>query len=585
MYTYFEKYIIYYESLLGNEHIVSDANGLATAVSDGATSVNNFFNKINSSNWEEDGQVIATTYVFTGLNTSIKGLSDMISDNLVNACTIAINSLLPTLEEIKIKDEELYFKKEDLLEQEAHLEEMKRQEPSEKDPETGETSSEYIMWQESITAQEETISRIKTYIEQLIKELEALCEKADGYIKSIQNLNQSTAELSITTTNMVSKDLAEYLLSLSDEELASFLSSYPNGLVLEIYPDLIKQLGLDSSITIIDQIPIRFDIASIYQLLNGNQYRDMIMDYLLQYAAGSVDVNSIYQKYYETGLLPEWKSSKNSMGNSLFDFFTLGRAYNEEAMNAMNLVLDHTIAQTMLPFYENGTLDMNKAIQCGALVLASDYLVHFSYGNGPLSLQDKYMWREDTSAIVGIGGGNCHLFADGVLFRAMSLFSSNSLIDVDASDKDILVREKEADISPFARLFKGVKKIPGSEGYATTPYIEKLTNEEAIEAFVPGTVAASTNKTHVIISLYEAYDSEGNKINIIADSKKPENGGIGVSIRLAEESDKLHTYIYQVNEDEYERVANDININGEVILHDTAINFEEYANKYGVNVN
>jgi len=79
--------------------------------------------------------------------------------------------------------------------------------------------------------------------------------------------------------------------------------------------------------------------------------------------------------------------------------------------------------------------------------------------------------------------------------------------------------------------------------------------------------------------------AEGNKINIIADSKKPENGGIGVSIRLAEESDKLHTYIYQVNEDEYERVANDININGEVILHDTAINFEEYANKYGVDVN
>ena len=177
MYTYFEKYIIYYDSLLGNEDIVSIANDLASAVSAGATSINNFFNKINSSNWEEDGQVIATTYVFTGLNTSIRGLCNMISDNLVNACTIAINSLLPTLEEIKFKDEELYFEKEDLLEQEAHLEEMKILEPSEKDPETGETSSEYIMWQESITAQEETISRIKTYIEQLIKELEVLCEK------------------------------------------------------------------------------------------------------------------------------------------------------------------------------------------------------------------------------------------------------------------------------------------------------------------------------------------------------------------------------------------------------------------------
>lgn len=562
--AYFDKYKKYYDALQG-KNLKGPADSLSSSISTGITSAKNKFNQISGSKWNEQAKVFVNL-IISSIQNNLAKLNDFVSFNLVNACSLA-EQLYKKVEEIKKSDELLENLKKELENLKNRLANTSSTIPDGID-ENGEPKTKN---NPEYTNLKNQVNNKMIEITSQINHLEDLCDAADQLISQIQALNGNGLSTNISISDFSSKGLAEYLSNLSAEELENFLSTYQGELILEGSLDLAKQFNLKE---IIDDMPtIRYDIKAIYDLLEGNEYRSLMIDYLIQYANGDVDIKSFYEKYPD--LLP-WNSTKGEP-IYLFDYYAQHNSYkkNESLASALNIVLDHTIASTMLPYYQNGTLTTHKAVQCNSLVLASNFLVRFSYTKSDADLA-QYMWKTDTSSIIGIGGGHCHHFANGVLFRSMALFSTVKVIK-DPETNGVISRVLHNDVppSPYAMLFDGQYKVPGSEA------ISKLFKKNTTEEFTPGTVAANFEQvTHVIIYLGKGTDYNGNTVYIIADSTKHNNTGEGgVSIRILDGSspkNTLGTYKFKITESDISSLDN---------YSDTAINYGDYAEKYGVSIN
>ena len=128
-------------------------------------------------------------------------LSDFISNNLVNACTLSINSLLPKLEILKNEDVKLYDLNNSLTELQNNYNSLKNNCPSlkimDKVTNTLIDNPNYYEWKVKINELATNINNVQIEIKELIINIEKLCEECNQIIKTILMLNSDVSESEI----------------------------------------------------------------------------------------------------------------------------------------------------------------------------------------------------------------------------------------------------------------------------------------------------------------------------------------------------------------------------------------------------
>ena len=105
---YFNKYKEYYDAINANTNILRSSEDLSSECKMlFEQAVSGLFTTVSESEWEEAGKDIATNVVLNGMKDDFQNICNLINNNLVVACNIAINSLLPKINEIYKKNIEL----------------------------------------------------------------------------------------------------------------------------------------------------------------------------------------------------------------------------------------------------------------------------------------------------------------------------------------------------------------------------------------------------------------------------------------------------------------------------------------------
>lgn len=192
VYTYFVPfYQKIHDILLPKTGIVSAASSLSTTCQSDSNRINLYLGEINDSKWSESGASIFKSNIITGIKSSIQALNLFISNNLVKACSISINSLLPSLKEMKTNDELLFNKREELSSKKSRLCYLQNNIPSQYETDKkGRThiSQAYIDAINAINALAAEINTLTAYIQTLIKLLDGIKASSDGYIMQISTL-------------------------------------------------------------------------------------------------------------------------------------------------------------------------------------------------------------------------------------------------------------------------------------------------------------------------------------------------------------------------------------------------------------
>lgn len=250
---YFNKYKEYYDVLSKNTGILKASENLSSECTNlFEQSVSNYFNSIIESDWEESGKDITTNVILNGLKNDFEGICDLINNNLVAACNIAIKSLLPKLNEIYQKNtqlnnitNEIYTNLRAKNQLESSLSKLSNTNPENLNGAVYTTvineSEERNNLQSSLWFYNEKLNELYASKEVCINELNVLCNEANMFIIAILDLDESLSDSNITALVPV------YI----DEQLNSFYNQNPQAKEMFNYyaPILQKKLGIiDSNI-------------------------------------------------------------------------------------------------------------------------------------------------------------------------------------------------------------------------------------------------------------------------------------------------------------------------------------------------
>lgn len=198
MHSYFKLYENYYNNLVNNKNIVQLSNELSSICLSYKNSINNKLEVIKNSNWFEKGKTIITNQIFLDFNNKLENLSNFISKNLVNACNLSINSLLPKLELLKNEDVNLSNLNNTLIDLQNNYNSLKNNCPSPKimDNTTNTLidNPNYYEWKVKINELDTNISNVQAKIKELIIALEKICEESNQIIKTILMLNSDISD-------------------------------------------------------------------------------------------------------------------------------------------------------------------------------------------------------------------------------------------------------------------------------------------------------------------------------------------------------------------------------------------------------
>ncbi|MDD3187339.1 MAG: hypothetical protein PHD02_02560 [Bacilli bacterium] len=200
-YTYFNSYKIYYDSLINSTDITSKAASLAEKCNFYSFKINStYFNKISESKWSELGAPVVKTNIIISLKSSIEKVKEAIENNLVQACNLSINSLLPKVIDVEKEDRHLQRLRHSLSNAESTLNSLYSARNSISyysiDKEGNKTiNDKYTKITASINREIGIINGIRTNINTLIKTLTTLCLEANGFIVQISSLDGSSISL------------------------------------------------------------------------------------------------------------------------------------------------------------------------------------------------------------------------------------------------------------------------------------------------------------------------------------------------------------------------------------------------------
>lgn len=245
---YFSKYKKYYDVLINNANILGTSQELSSECTNlFETAVSNHFNSIISYEWEESGKDVVTNVILNGLTDDFEKICDLINNNLVVACNLAINSLLPKLKEIYKKNIELNNVEKDIYQYSSNkesaqskLDKLLNSSPSNSDGpkyttiiNSGEEKSNL---QSKLWFYNGKLDELYSKKNGLIDELNVLCDEANKLIIAILELDESLSNSDISARVPI------YL----DNEMKSFYEQFPQAKEMFSYygPQLQKKLGI-----------------------------------------------------------------------------------------------------------------------------------------------------------------------------------------------------------------------------------------------------------------------------------------------------------------------------------------------------
>ena len=210
MATFFiDPYVKYHDSLIGATNMVASASNLNEKASFAVSTSTTLMSQIDTSYWTEQGKAYIINNNLPYLNKTLVNISDSISNGLVKAVDIAINSLLPVVVELKEYDrlyEETKTKLESLIEPPMYI-----------TVEKGWFKKETVT---EINPDYEKYVKEKERLEKLLADYIAKCEKcqqdADSYVSSINSLSSAIALPKVTNSSMDGTNVVgvkEYFLS------------------------------------------------------------------------------------------------------------------------------------------------------------------------------------------------------------------------------------------------------------------------------------------------------------------------------------------------------------------------------------
>ncbi|MDD3187442.1 MAG: hypothetical protein PHD02_03095 [Bacilli bacterium] len=212
-YTFFSGYEKYFTNLGNNTNMTSSSSALANVCANDFFAIKStYFNRISESKWKELASPIVKTNIIVSLSKSIEKLDKLISEGLVVATDIAINSLLPKVINIKEEDEHLQRLKHSLSNAESTLNSLYASRSSinhyKIDSEGNKIiNKEYTRLTTSINREITIVNGIRVNINTVIKNLIQFCSEANTLITQIGALDGS--EISLPDISGYS-DLSEY---------------------------------------------------------------------------------------------------------------------------------------------------------------------------------------------------------------------------------------------------------------------------------------------------------------------------------------------------------------------------------------
>lgn len=203
MFTYFKLYENYYNNLIDAQNIVSLSKKLGSTCLNYKNLINNVFNSLSVSSWNEKAKPIIDNQIVSGIIKKLDNLSNLINTNLVMACELSINSLLPKLETTKGKDIFLTELNNSLNTYQSNFESLKKNCPNikitDKVTNTLIDNPEYLIWKDEINVLGAKINDTQEEIKKTIDEIELLCSECNNLIASILALNGNLTESEINS--------------------------------------------------------------------------------------------------------------------------------------------------------------------------------------------------------------------------------------------------------------------------------------------------------------------------------------------------------------------------------------------------
>lgn len=520
---YFSKFENYYNSLKNNTNIYANASNLYdTSKMQENIIKNNYMNKIMDSKWQEDGKLTIVQGVLQNICDDITKLTGYLENNLVQACNLSINSLLPVLENIKTNDTTLDASLIELDEYKKQLAITNSKIEKTITNENGEDEITFV----SNPKYENIISRLNSIQSRIIEiknKLNNLSDEAIKYITQIMMLGGADIETiralkQSLSVSLISKDIME---KADVTEYINSINSLNNGEVTEIPFNIMDYLNRLygtgyyafrytviedlSDLKVTNDIQFYYNLPVLKKLLDGNKYQDVILDYVANYGKEGFDVNYYIEKYN----LPKAVSDKYKFQNdSLFNFaITEKGCYDDEAKEAMSIVLDHVTYETLKHYSDEGNLTITENTRIRAIIMGSDFVTTYAYGG----IQEDKLFLDGSQSMNKAEKLSCLSFADSIIGGVLEDYTTSGKNAIDG----VAVKG-----SPL-------QKLMGSGQYIGASRFKQVSSDWSESGYKNGEIVSLANDKsgayHVGIPTYEAVDSEGNTFVIVMESAPARN--------------------------------------------------------------
>lgn len=354
-YKYFVgKYVTYHDELISDEAITSKAQDVLSNAETILSEYDSIATFAQTAIWDGEARSCVISQALPTLRDRVSTLKSNISGGLVQACTLAISSLLATLKKLKLKDKELETLLKDLEDLVKQIKTKEDQVNSASDYEimangkkryTGDRSK----LQDELDSLREKETELRQKIEELEKLLQQLQNDCDTYIKEIEALNGAISLFAGTVSDTNIPEIAALVAwqpTIYEENGVFYftpLCKGNNGLVYDI-------------------VEPRYTIC-----IDTNNLRIALGEY-----ADKAYEGTTYYQYIVDSL---YNKMKNSDGTSkLFDFTKNNYKYDTRE------VIARTVDQILNDTYAyNGAETVADYAAITATTIASNPIVKYGY--------------------------------------------------------------------------------------------------------------------------------------------------------------------------------------------------------------
>lgn len=497
------KYVTYHDELIADEAIPSKAQTVLSNAETILSEYGSIASFAQTAIWDGEARTCVINQALPTLKDRVSTLKNNISSGLVQACVLAINSLLATLKELKLKDKELEQKLTDLDKLIDRINDKKRALDSASDYETNDKGKPVYTGNRSrLQSEYDQLKQQETDLRNEIKELELLLQelqrKCDDYIKQIEALNGSIALFpgTISDTNIPEIEaLIAWQPAIYEENGVFYFTPLCKGSRGQIH----------------DIVEPRYTIC-----IDTNKLRIALGDY-----ADKAYKDTTYYQYIVDSLYSKMKNSDST--SKLFDFTksTYTRELREVIARTVDQILEDSYAY-------NGAETVSDYAAIAATTIATNPIAKYGY------YSQYYDQTVGVSSVTHSGGKfDCISFVRWCYYQGYSKVYPNENVKFEDwtcistlygtdSIKSTRLENLNGDSNFFDSVEVGSLITKRTDGnYHIAMIIGRGVNEEGKETFVLAHSTGGRNgviiNEYTIDTLYESWTSGSGHHASIAD--------------------------------------------------------------------